>query len=43
MYNEDMNDFEWGDGWSEFEEELRDYFEDYDSETVTVIGEFGNE
>lgn len=43
MYNEDSNDFEWGDGWSEFEEELRDYFEDYDTETVTIIGDFGNE
>ena len=43
VYDEDMNDFEWGDGWDEFEEELRDYFEDYDEGHDTIIGELGNE
>lgn len=43
VYDEDTNDFEWGDGWEEFEEELRDSYEDYDEERDTVIGELGNE
>ena len=43
MYDEDSVDFEWGDGWDEFEEELRDYFEDYDEGHDTIIGELGNE